>query len=55
MVTLDMNTPFVQYLCKKDELLAKVISADGPISDVPYIKIPKLMTRSVRGRFRTIL
>ena len=36
VVTLDMNTPSVQYLCKKDKRLAKVISMVGPISYVPH-------------------
>lgn len=36
VVTLDMSTPSVQYLCKKDKRLAKVISMVGPISYVPY-------------------
>ena len=36
VVTLDMNTPSVQYLCEKDKRLAKVISMVGPISYVPH-------------------
>jgi len=36
VVTLDMNTPSVQYLCRKDKRLAKVISMVGSISYVPY-------------------
>lgn len=36
VVTLDMNTPSVQYLCKKDKRLAKVISMVGSISYVPH-------------------
>ena len=36
VVTLDMNTPSVQYLCSKDKRLAKVISMVGPISYVPH-------------------
>lgn len=36
VVTLDMNTPSVQYLCKKDKRLEKVISMVGPISYVPH-------------------
>lgn len=35
VVTLDMNTPSVQHLCKKDKRLAKVISMVGSISYVP--------------------
>ncbi len=31
-VTYDMNSPEIQYLCKKDRRLAKVISMVGPIS-----------------------
>lgn len=36
IITLDMNTPSVQYLCKKDKRLAKVISMVGYISYVTY-------------------
>ena len=36
VVTLDMNTTSVQYLCSKDKRLAKVISMVGPISYVPH-------------------
>lgn len=36
VVTLDMNTPSVQYLYSKDKRLAKVISMVGPISYVPH-------------------
>ena len=41
IVTLDMNAPSVQYLCRRDKRLAKVISMVGPISyynhsDAPY-------------------
>ena len=40
-ITLDINSPPVQYLCEKDKRLAKVISMVGPISyqvhnDNPY-------------------
>ncbi len=40
-ITLSMNTPSVQYLCKKDKRLAKVINMVGPITytthaDDPY-------------------
>ena len=35
-VTLDMDHPAVQYLCKKDKRLAKVISMVGPITYVPH-------------------
>ena len=31
-VTLDMNSPSIQYLCKKDKRLAKVIDMVGPIT-----------------------
>lgn len=40
VITLDMNTPSVQYLCKKDKRLAKVISMVGPITYVPYCDDP---------------
>ena len=36
VVTLDMGTPSVQYLCKKDRRLAKVIEMVGPIQYVPH-------------------
>ncbi len=36
LVTLDSNTPSVQYLRKKDKRLAKVIDMVGPISYVPH-------------------
>lgn len=36
VVTLDMDHPAVQYLCKQDKRLAKVISMVGPITYVPY-------------------
>lgn len=32
IITLDMNTPSVQYLCRKDKRLAKVINMVGSIS-----------------------
>ncbi len=35
-VTLDMDHPAIQYLCKKDKRLAKVISMVGPITYVPH-------------------
>lgn len=31
-ITLDYDTESIQYLCKKDKRLAKVISAIGPIT-----------------------
>lgn len=37
-VTLDMEHPGVQYLCKKDKRLAKVISMVGPITYNPESK-----------------
>lgn len=36
VVTLDMDHPAVQYLCKQDKRLAKVISMVGSITYVPY-------------------
>lgn len=36
VVTLDMDTPSVRYLCARDKRLAKVISMVGPISYVPH-------------------
>ena len=36
LITLDMNTSSVQYLCKKDKRLAKVISMVGTITYTPY-------------------
>lgn len=35
-VTLDMDHPAIQYLCKKDKRMAKVISMVGPITYVPH-------------------
>lgn len=35
--TLDKNTPEVQYLCKKDKRLAKLIDLVGPITYSPHI------------------
>ena len=31
IITFDNNSPEIQYLCKKDKRLAKVISMIGPI------------------------
>lgn len=36
IITLNMDTPSVQYLCKKDKRLAKVISMVGPITYLPH-------------------
>lgn len=36
VITLDINSPPVQYLCKKDKRLAKVISMVGPITYSPH-------------------
>lgn len=36
VITLDMDTPSVQYLCQKDKRLAKVISMVGAISYAPH-------------------
>lgn len=36
IITLDMDTPSVQYLCKKDKRLARVIEMVGPISYEPH-------------------
>ena len=40
IITLDMNMPSVQYLCKKDKRLAKVISMVGPITYEPHDEDP---------------
>lgn len=40
IITLDMNTPSVQYLCKKDKRLAKVISMVGSITYEPHNEDP---------------
>lgn len=40
IVTLDINSPPVQYLCKKDKRLAKVISTIGSISYEPHEEDP---------------
>lgn len=36
IITLDMNTPSVQYLCRKDKRLAKLVSMVGSISYEPH-------------------
>ena len=36
IITLDMNTASVQYLCKRDKRLTKVISMVGPITYSPH-------------------
>lgn len=36
MIILDLNSPPVQYLCKKDKRLAKAISMVGTITYTPY-------------------
>lgn len=36
VVTLDMDHPAVQYLCKRDKRLAKVVRMVGPITYVPH-------------------
>lgn len=36
IVTLDMNTSSIQYLCKKDKRLKKLISMVGPISYIAH-------------------
>lgn len=40
LITLDMDTPSIQYLCKKDKRLAKVISMVGPISYTTHDEDP---------------
>ena len=40
IITLDMSTPAVQYLCKKDKRLAKVINMVGPITYVTHAEDP---------------
>lgn len=32
LITLDMDTPSIQYLCSKDKRLAKMVSMVDPIS-----------------------
>lgn len=36
LVTLDGNSPSIQYLVKKDKRLARVIDTVGPISYTPH-------------------
>ena len=36
VITLNMNAPSVQYLCRKDKRLAKLISMVGTITYSPY-------------------
>ena len=40
IVTLNQDSPSVQYLCKKDKRLAKVISMVGPITYEPHTDNP---------------
>lgn len=40
VITLDINSPPVQYLCKKDKRLAKVIRMVGPITYTPHDEDP---------------
>ncbi|WP_317424212.1 MULTISPECIES: hypothetical protein [Negativicutes] len=40
IITLDLNTPSVQYLCKKDKRLKKVIYMVGPITYEPHTDNP---------------
>lgn len=40
VITLDINSPSVQYLCKKDKRLAKVISMVGPITYTTHVDEP---------------
>lgn len=40
VITLDINSPPVQYLCKKNKRLAKVISMVGPITYSPHTDAP---------------
>lgn len=39
-IILDMNSPPVQYLCKRDKRLAKVISMVGPITYTTHEEDP---------------
>ena len=40
IITLDNNSPEIQYLCQKDKRLAKVISMIGPIIYETYDEDP---------------
>lgn len=40
VITLCMDTPSVQYLCKKDKRLAKVVDMVGPITYKPHDEDP---------------
>lgn len=40
IVTLNQDSPSVQYLCKKDKRLTKVISMVGPITYEPHTDNP---------------
>lgn len=40
IITLDMDTASIQYLCERDKRLAKVISMVGPITYSPHGDIP---------------
>ena len=49
LVTLDVNSPSIQYLVKKDKRLARVIDTVGPISYTPHygVKIQLHLKTSV--------
>lgn len=40
IITLDLNTQSVQYLCKKDKRLKKVVYMVGPITYEPHTDNP---------------
>lgn len=49
-ITLDMNSKSVQYLCKKDNCLAKVISMVGSITYKTYEDCYQFLVETIVGQ-----
>jgi DNA-3-methyladenine glycosylase II len=50
IITLDANTPSVQYLCKKDKRLAKVINMVGAITYQPHEGSYQFIVNTIIGQ-----
>lgn len=50
LITLNMDTPSVQYLCKKDKRLAKVISMVGTITYTPFESSYQFLIETILGQ-----
>lgn len=50
IITLDANTPSVQYLCKKDKRLAKVINMVGSITYQPHEDPYQFLINTIIGQ-----